>query len=54
VLCTSGFVYDIMFGHKQRGKGDATKAYTQSDSQGGCCPLVSHGCLRLPCWKLLP
>ena len=35
MLCTSGFVDDIMFDHNRPGKGDANRAYTQNDSAGG-------------------
>jgi len=33
-LCTSGSVDDVMFAHNRPGKGDASRAYTQSDSPG--------------------
>ena len=32
MLSTSGFVHDVMYVHNRSGKGDANKAYTQSDS----------------------
>ena len=31
---TSGIVDDVVFAHKRPGKGDASRAYTQSDSPG--------------------
>jgi len=34
-LYTSGFVDDVTFAHNRPGKGDASRAYTQSDSPGG-------------------
>jgi len=36
MLCTSGFVDDIMFAHSRPSKGGASRAYIQSDSPGGC------------------
>jgi len=51
MLCTSGFVDDVMFAHNRPGNGDANRAYTQSDSPAG-----STGdeiwCIRLPCWPM--
>jgi len=35
MLCTSGFMDDVMFAHNRPGKVDASNAYTQSDSPGG-------------------
>jgi len=34
MLCTSGFVDDVMFAYNWSGKGDANREYTQSDSPG--------------------
>jgi len=52
MLCTSGFVDDIMvggFGHRP-GKGDANRAYTQWFTRGITADEV--WCLRLPCYYL--
>ena len=46
-LCTWGFVDDVMFGHNQPGKGDASRACTQSDSQGGSTRDEVYNCLML-------
>jgi len=35
MLCTSGFVDDVMFDHNRPDKGDANRTYTQNDSAGG-------------------
>jgi len=34
-VITSGSVDDVMYGHNQLGKGDASRVYTQSDSSDG-------------------
>jgi len=31
MLCTSGFADDVMFANNRQGKGDANRAYTQSE-----------------------
>ena len=35
MLCTFGFVDDVMFADNQPGRDDASKVYVQSDSPGG-------------------
>jgi len=35
MLRTSGFVADVMLAHNRPDKGDASRAFSQSDSPGG-------------------
>jgi len=44
MLCTSGFVDEVMFAHNQPGKGDADGAYTQSDSPRAALGAKSDVC----------
>jgi len=45
MLCTSGFIYDVMFAHN--GQQCAKRGYTLTDSTGGSTDMTSRRILKL-------